>query len=396
MNSRYQSTHSSDYKEVIGSLIQNSIDTLHEMYVPNLLEFDNHVNLNKNRFKLGNDNTKNTLLTIIGLNKAENHNFNININIQEILKNQIDKSGNYTSSGELGLLLWATSLISPEEIPKILLKVNFNNILNNYKDARKKSTLELSWLLIGLLMASTFNDMFKDSVGNLSQKVYLEIRNNYGGFGLFRPHGKNSIVDKLQKNISRFTDQIYPIYALALYSQNMQNQEALLVANECAMKLCEHQGKNGEWNLQYDFSTGEVISLTKQQSVYNFALASMALFVLQKATNIDYSKYILRGLNWFSENKLFYEQIIENQKVAIPNKIEFLTNKKFPQLLNYLGIPSSQNTSESKISYEYRPYEFGCILYTFASKLDFYGNSAKTNLSRLKVSNLQYLNFSQS
>ncbi len=71
-------------------------------------------------------NTRYTLINLIGLYKAEKNDYNISsktkIDLKLILSNQINKLSKYESAGDIGLLLWATSLISPEEIHTIFPK----------------------------------------------------------------------------------------------------------------------------------------------------------------------------------------------------------------------------------------------------------------------------------
>ncbi len=116
-------------------------------------------------------NPRYTLINLLGLNKAQNHNIDISMNLNKILLNQIRNSDKFNGIGEVGLLLWATALISPEHITKILTKINFDEILSTAKDSKSGYTMELSWFLTGILFASTFNNKFKRILQKFTHKT---------------------------------------------------------------------------------------------------------------------------------------------------------------------------------------------------------------------------------
>jgi hypothetical protein len=370
MNHKNEQIDNLKYKPLLNNLIKIAVNGLHEMYLPEQLEFALKKKLVDKDIVLEDRSTRYTLINLLGLHKSKKHNIPIQINLNNVLAKHISDADIYNSIGDLGLLLWATALISPESISDISTKINFNNILEKYKDAKSKQTMELSWLLTGLLLASTNSDKFKNSIGDLTQKVFLEIRNNYGGVGIFKHQGNNTIVGKFRNNVASFADQVYPIYAFALYSKYMKNEDALVISKQCALKICEHQGQRGEWMWHYNSSTGKVISKYPVYSVHQDAMAPMALFAIQDASNTNFEEYIFKGLDWLVESNSLSANMIDGDLNAIwraisPGKIP----RKLKSILSVLGIKTNEEYDNLEIVKECWSYHLGWILYAFSGRL---------------------------
>ncbi len=381
-----------EYKSFINELVEISIHGLNDMYIEDNLEFAEKKILNENILSVEGTNIRYTLINLIGLHKAENNDFNISlkseIDLKSILRNQTNNLTKYESAGDIGLLLWATSLISPEEIHTILPKINFGNIFNMYKDVRIKMTMELSWLLIGILMASTFNETFKTSIGNLPGKLYKLIRNNYGGNGIFKHSSDDSFNGKLRSAIGNFADQVYPIYAFVLFSKLMKNEEALLIAEETAQKICELQGDDGEWMWHYSVKTGDVLSKYPIYSIHQSALAPIALYSIQMATGKNYEKYIFKGLDWLTKNSLNTDMVCKDHN-SIWNSIgPYKTYRKVKSTLSHLGFNSNYEYKNLKVLRECWSYQFGWILYAFAGRLNQSKNISYEYSDDLRILNL--------
>ncbi|MCW8848559.1 MAG: hypothetical protein OQJ81_01170, partial [Melioribacteraceae bacterium] len=361
-------SYNQNQKKLVDELVQLSINGLNDMFIESELEFAMKKKLHGEDLILEGRNIRYTFINLIGLYKAECNGFKINIDLKKILINKIENANNLDGVGDIGLLLWATSLISHEDLPKILTQINFQNILTSYKDAESKLTMELSWLLIGLLMASTFSVTFKQSVGDLIDKIYQILRNNYGGKGIFKHLSTDSTHGKIRGNIASFADQVYPIYAFVLYSQQTGFEESLLIAEETAQKICQYQGENGEWMWHYNAKTGEVVSKYPVYSVHQDAMAPMALFAIQKATKNNYEKYIVKGLDWLINNPLNYN-MISSENNAIWRAIEpDNTHRKIRSTLSNLGLNLNNEYKNLKVLKECWSYHLGWLLYAFAGR----------------------------
>jgi len=392
MKSDYQLVEDQNNKKLIDNLIQISVKGLHDMFLPGQLEFALKKKLIDSKIILDGSSSRYTLINLLGLSKAESHNIPINIDLKKILFHQINIAEKYKGIGELGLLLWAAAFISPQDITKILTKVNFNNIFINYKDAKFKLTMELSWFLTGLLMASTFNNIFKKSIGNLPQKVYNELRNNYGGAGIFKHQGNNTMIGKFRGKIASFADQVYPIYAFSLYSQHMRNEEALLIAKECALKICEHQGENGEWAWHYNSINGSIVSKYPEFSVNQIALAPIALYSIQKASGTSFEHYINKGIDWLFKNNNI-EKLIDNKKNIIWDGISpKMTNRKVSSIVGFIAEKSYSSNNKREIIKECSSYNYGWILHFLSGRNQKFDKKLENNIESGGNINLLFLN----
>ena len=381
-----------EYNSYINELVQLSIHGLNDFYNENYLEFSERKILNNKTATFEGVNTRYTLINLIGLHKAESNNFKISlktkIDLKTILRNQITNLTYYKSAGDIGLLLWATSLISPDEIHTILPKINFNNILNIYKDARTKTTMELSWLLIGILMASTFSQTFKISICNLPSKLYKLIRNNYGGNGIFGHVSNESLSGKLRSSAGNFADQVYPIYAFVLFSKLMKHEEALLIAEQTAQKICKLQGDRGEWMCHYNVKNGDVISKYPIYSIQQDALAPIALYSIQTATGKNYEKYIFKGFDWLTENSLNTDMVSNEHNVIWDGIGPDKTYRKVKSTLSNLGIIKIIEYKKLKVFKECSSFHLGWLLYAFAGRVNHANNIQENKEDKLRILNL--------
>lgn len=371
-------------KLLINNLVEIAVNGLNDMFIKSELEFAAKKKLVGNEKILEGRNIRYTLINLIGLYKAKCNGFNVKIDLKKVVITHLKKAEKFDGVGEIGLLLWATALISPEDLSQILTKINFQNILTSHKDAKNKFTMELSWLLIGVLIASTFNETFKKSVGSLPDKLFRIIRKNYGGSGIFKHQDDNKISGKFRGNIGSFADQVYPIYAFSLFAKLKNNEEALLIANECANTLCNHQGENGEWLWHYDSRDGNKISKYPVYSVHQDAMAPMALFSVQKATGINYEEYIFKGLNWLIENPENAEMIDRKNNLIWRSIAPPVAQRKLKSTLTHLGINTNEKYNKLEVTKECWSYHLGWLLHAFAGRTNINNNNKSDSFTTEK------------
>ncbi len=391
MQKRQYKEYTKQYTKFLSDLLNLSVQGLKDMYLPDKFEFAMKKKKINGKVIIEGENLRYSLINLLGLYKAESHNMPISINLKAIITHQLNKVDQYNGVGEIGLLLWATALISPEKIKFFLPKINFNNILESYDDAKLGNTMELSWLLTGLLLASTFDKTFKNTIGNLPDIVYNKIRQNYGGHGVFRHEAKVSLNGKLRGKIGSFADQVYPIYAFSLYSQQMNNEEALMIAKDCAQKMCDHQGEQGQWMWHYNAETGNVVSKFPVYSVHQDAMAPFTLFAVQKATGVNFEKYIYKGLEWLKKNNELNADMIDWENNAVWRRIAQPDSKrKTKLLLSLFGINLKDDYKSLEVLYESWSYHLGWILFAFAGRVNFEEKKEEviSNKNNLKIFNL--------
>ncbi len=364
-----------NYSKYLIELLNLSINGLEDLYIDETKEFILKKKLVDGKVEFEGKSLRYTLINLLGLYKAECNQFKINLNLKEILKYQINNPDIYTGVGEIGLLLWATALIDPKEINNIVTKVNFTNILSSYKDAKIGLTTELSWLLTGLLEAATFNEDFNTLIGDLPHRVYSLIRNNYGGSGIFMHQSSENLIGKFRGNIASFADQVYPIFAFTLYSQIYKNKEAQLIVQECALKICEHQGERGEWMWHYDARDGKLISKYPVYSVHQDAMAPIALFAAQRAIKMNLEEYIYKGLTWLNNNSLNLDMVDRKNNMIFraigPRKV----HRKIKSTLTHLGLSKNEGYSKVETVDECWSYHLGWVLFAFSGRVNNFRDS---------------------
>lgn len=357
------------HSEVL-ALLNLSIDGLNDLYLPNKKEFALRKKRVNNTYVIEGASKRYTLINLLGLYKAKCNGLDIKLDLAPILESQIKNIHKYKNAGNIGLLLWATSYIDPTKIGKVTSKINFRNLVRDFNDIKLGLSTELAWLLIGLLTSSTFNKNIKNITSQLVEYIYIKLRENYHGHGIFGHQATDTFAGKIRGEIGSFSDQVYSIYAFTLYSKLKQSEEALTIAEYCAKKICKYQDKYGAWAWHYNSMTGKVISKYPIYSVHQDAMAPLALFTLQKATGNNYEKYIYKGLDWLTNNEFNINMIdFENhmiKRAIAPNRI----SRKFKSLLVNLGMKDELDYSNVSVVDECWSYHLGWLLFAFSGRLN--------------------------
>jgi hypothetical protein len=147
------------------------------------------------------------------------------------------------------------------------------------------------------------------------------------------------------------------------------NKEALLFAKECSLKICEHQGQNGEWMWHYCAKTGKVTSQYPFYSVHQDAMAPIALYAIQKATDINFEDNIFKGLEWLSKNTL-HENMVSEEHNAIWRAIGPKgLYRKIRSLFTHVGININDEYKNLDVLKESWSYHLGWLLFAFAGRV---------------------------
>ena len=353
----------------ISELVDISLKGLEEMYLAEYYMFAERKIKVNNKVTIERKNLRYTFINLIGLQKAKDHGYNVKIDLEKIINFHIKNVDAIKSIGDLGLFLWAVSLVSPIKVLKIFPKINLENLFIESKDSKSGNTMELSWFLIGLIFASTFNEKFKGALEGLPNKVYQKLRSNYSGHGIFKHENTFRLEGKFRSHIGTLADQLFAIYALSLYSKIMGNEEAILIAEECTKKICSSQDKNGRWKWHFDSESGKAINNYPIYPVHQFALAPMVLFSMQMTSNNDFLNNIYKSIEFLSSNEKFYNRMVNVNENTIWNKIAPINNNKISSILNLTGLKFPDSYEQLKIHYECSSYVFGWILFTFSGRI---------------------------
>jgi len=312
-----------------------------------------------------------TIMTLIGLSRLEEGGGQSPIDVRITIDQLVQGFGDNDNVGDLGLLLWLCALAYPEHLEKLHEKYLKVDNLEQFDDFRQANTMELSWLLTGIVYAKvrTGSLLRKDEI--LAEQVYASILGNYGGKGIFRHLGMHGLSGKLRGRIGSFADQVYPIYALTLYNKVTGSKRALEVATECSDTICHHQGPLGQWWWHYNSATGRVIGPYPVYSVHQYGMAPMALFAIGSATGRDYQGSILRGLDWIcGKNELNFNMIDEKRNVIWRCFYRSRAKLYADEVLGLLRSPvEKMERRDIHVLREFRPYCYGWLLYAFAGEV---------------------------
>jgi hypothetical protein len=312
-----------------------------------------------------------TIISLLGLHKIKMHGFESPIDIESIIEDIITRSYEIDNIGDLGLLMWLCALAKPQKIKQIFEIFKIEHALNTYKDARQLCTMELSWFLAGLAHIAISTENADQRVTKLMSKVFQLLRKNYGGKGIFRHNGRNSLVGLIRGRIGSFADQVYPIYAFSKYYQACGNKVAIDIALESAETICKLQGHLGQWWWHYDSATSKVIGRYPVYAVHQDGMAPMALFALRDVSGIDFTAYIFKGLDWiFGDNEICVNLISCQQDLIWRSIYRNKYKTYLDEILSLVKYNSNEKRYKNLIILtECRPYHLGWLLYAFADNL---------------------------
>jgi hypothetical protein len=304
----------------------------------------------------------------MGLSTAQRAGYLAPIDVDSVLENLCTAMEWMNHGGDLGLYLWTCSLIRPDNLERIIAKVNLWAVIESYPDTRERRTMELAWLLSGLSHMRIAKVPGLPDYSDLAYQTYNLLKQNQGSQGIFgHLFDRGSYVGILRGRIGSFADQVYPIYALSKFAQAYDVPDAVRAAKQCAEAICSAQGPLGQWWWHYDSRTGRTLGKYPVYSVHQEAMGPMALFALSAVSNEDFSSPIYAGLDWIAGKN----ELNSDMRDQAHNLIwrSFYQSKYRDYGNNVLGLLGGANSSKGlKIKYECRPYELGWLLYAFAAQ----------------------------
>lgn len=314
-----------------------------------------------------------TMMTLLGLHEFEKTGQRLPFNVVQILESLTKNLDWVTNIGDLGVLLWTHSVLTPDRAPAWLGDMDIEHALDRYPDAREHRTMELAWFVTGLahnlLTSRPASPHFKD----LALDAYNKLEKNQGSGGFFGHVGhRTTLSGMLRGSIGSFADQVYPIYGMARLAQACGFEEALTRAVDCAQGICRVQGSLGQWWWHYDSGRGQVARKYPVYSVHQHGMAPMALFAVGEASGKDFSGPIYKGLQWIAgQNELGTDLRDQMGKIIwrciLPQR---QAEMYLDEVFGRLRVPSHLHPAGPlRVLHECRPYELGWLLYAFAPRL---------------------------
>ena len=311
-----------------------------------------------------------TIMTLLGLRALERSRANCPFDTESLYKSFAADTNWIQCAGDLGLFIWLRSEFAPETIDEVDKRFDLKKALDFYSDARGGRTMELAWLLTGLVSAASSSPNFANAFSDVTLRTYRLLRENQGRHGLFgHINERKSLIGRLRGRIGSFADQIYPIYALSKFSDAFHSDEALESALQCAKAICSRQGQMGQWWWLYDSDTGAVASRYPVYSVHQHGMAPMGLFAIEEASGQSFQEPVYKGLRWvYGINELGLDMRDCEQNLIWRSMLPKSSHVKYWNVASSIFGGSKRDTRVGplQILHEDRPYELGWLLFAFA------------------------------
>jgi hypothetical protein len=311
-----------------------------------------------------------TAITLLGLHEFALAGGRFSFRTQSIYNAIIGNTAWVHSIGDLGLLIWVTSALAPEELERRFPPSDLKRALNQYSDARKGSTMELAWFLAGLANAGLASPSLVPQLTEVAFATYHRLKENQGNSGLFGHLARaKSVSGFIRGNVGSFADQIYPVYAMSKFATTFNLKEPVQIALRCAQALCSTQGDMGQWWWLYESRSGGVLSRYPVYSVHQQGMGPMGLFALEEASGQSFNEFIYKGLGWiYGRNELSTDMRDVQRNVIWRCIGPSSRTAKYSQIIRHILRTRSSDISvpELKILFEDWPYELGWLLYAFS------------------------------
>jgi len=305
-----------------------------------------------------------TIIALLGLLRARSAGLQVPMDVEATIDRLFDDRAWLDNLGDLGLLLWLCAATSEEWLKHFYATFDLSMALEHFPDARRRLTMELSWFLTGLTHACKAG--CAADLEPLADETYRLIRANQGQHGLFGHMAKwRSPIGLVRGRVGSFADQVYPILAMAHFSQVFGQGEARDNALRCATAICRLQGSQGQWWWHYDSVTGQVVGHYPVYSVHQHGMAPMALLALEETSGADFHPHINNGLRWIRGENELNQDLVDTEVGVAWRCIQ--PPKSTAYAASIRGLISKRPTrGRLEILYECRPYELGWLLYAFA------------------------------
>jgi hypothetical protein len=228
-------------------------------------------------------------------------------------------------------------------------------------------TVEVAWTLSALTLDH------EAPVGDLRERLAGRLLGAQGARSGAFPHLLGG--GGFRRHVCCFADLVYPIQALSLRAERLEDRAAATAARRAADLIVRRQGKAGQWWWHYDLRSGDVVEGYPVYAVHQDAMAPMALFAARGATGIDFSDAVDLGLDWLERSpELGGGSLVDEGAGLIWRKVARQESGKLSRSLQAaasrvhadLRVPGLDRVfPPTAIDYEDRPYHLGWLLHAF-------------------------------
>jgi hypothetical protein len=356
-------------QETVRQLRSIAVRALARMYRPEKRLFAFRIRRTPDGEFLEGASQRYTAIVLIGLAAESDHVASAVLAGQgrnEVCGRLIDDIGRTSDVGEAALTLWAARALRHPNAAAALER------LRAMEPARAHCpTVELSWGLTALVA-----DGSDATDPALAEAIAHRLLASYHKRSALFPHWPvGAKAASLRSHVACFADLVYPIQALSGYYRTARSVDALNAARQCAARMCELQGPEGQWWWHYDVRTSRVVEGYPVYAVHQEAMAPMALFALQEACGADHTDAIAKGLRWLvapteipdslidDQAGIIWRKVARHEPLKVTRGVQALASRLHPSL-RMPGLDAI--LKPTLVDYESRPYEMGWILHAWA------------------------------
>jgi hypothetical protein len=272
--------------------------------------------------------------------------------------------------GDLALIVWALSKARPGLVPSVLRDL-WERLGSSPKSLRSVNCIDLSWLLAALCYAEQAG-VSSRALGPWATAAAEALQQAQSASGLFYRFAARRRTPL--RSLVSYALLIYPIHALAMYSETYAAAWTVRSATTCAERLIGLQLPDGGWPWMYHARSGRIVDACPVYSVHQHGMGPMALSGLGRVAGRDYSGAVDAGIAWLHRRNPLGIEMVDQERAtiwraqAVPRLVNLqprLALNGFTALLFGGGLVAA---GPMRLVSECRPYELGWLLYAAFGK----------------------------
>jgi hypothetical protein len=310
---------------------------------------------------------KRTVIALLGLNRLAESKATTPFDVPSMRNAVFGDTSWVGSLGELGLLAWFTAECEPDRLRNLFRQFDFDKALLTYREGREACTSGLAWFLAGISHARLAGSSAVPDLTDVAVDAYHLLLENQSERGIFGQMAFPRWRQRACRRFGTFSDQIFAIYALSVFSRAFQIEEPLAPALNCGNSIRSLQGDNGEWWFLYDKQACRVVNRYPVFSRHQDGTAPVGLLALGEATGQNFYEPIYKGLSWGIASHQLGDHLESQQQGLIWDSIRPRRKAAnyWEAALSLANIARRQKEERLSIRYEARPDHFGWLLYAF-------------------------------
>jgi hypothetical protein len=268
-----------------------------------------------------------------------------------------------------GMALWVAAE-SEFEIPPDVIR-HIDGLLSDRNNWWKFRAQDLGMLLTGVIAQAKAGE---NQWSRFAQPLFSFLTERYHSkSGLFfdAPAG-------FRRRYASFATQTYLTLACFHYGEFTGDVTAIDMASECARKLIELQGPQGEWPWFFDAERGQVLDFYEVYSVHQYGMAPAFLECAERNGVPQARDALIKGFKWvLGDNQLQKSMLVPKLQLSIRSHVrdgELHTNKlRMIRAMRNAYLPRKAgliHPANVVLRLECRSYELGWILWSFGQRSD--------------------------